>query len=427
MSHVLKSGNGANEKGIDDCEGEPIRSVDVQVADEELRVRVAEILRTVGCVPQCEGEGAPWVVIRDREGNVAKGAPIIRLWDIARHKKTSETDSNPFEQENTVGWIGVAPEVDTLGVGSMLAHLRTRQFSTLDRLLEQGAQIITNRENQSKAKRDHLARLADFGLQAGASRHVLEGLELALDELFTNAVYDAPTGEDGRHLNASEPRSVPVTSPRPFAIRFGRDGRQIAVSVCDKYGTLKVDNIVKALRRCFAPGGARFEMKSGGAGLGFFMLLQNANHLVINAKAGQFTEVTFIRRLDQRRRDFMRSSPTLTLCMIDGQEALASSRVHPRRVVEWPATVSCCDGASLTATILDISLGGLFVGASNLKAARGDDCRVRFQPNGKEEVDLRCVVRWNGYSNEHNRLGVGLGFESELDNLAGMLGSGLGA
>jgi hypothetical protein len=393
-----------------------LRPAIVQVQDETLEKRLVEVLEGIGvpCRPAFGLLERPLAFFLDQPETTPPGsAPVVQLWRTGRHRRS---DSNPFEKATAYNWVGVDTEIDASIIKSTVDHLSTGRFIGLADLLGAGAVIESVREHESSKKRYHLERLVAFLQDTEESRHLGDALSLALDELFTNAAYNAPVAADGTRPNAARSRTEAVRSERPFTVRFGKDSNNIAISVRDCYGSLDVERVFSGLRRCFGPQGATFEEKEGGAGLGFFMLLQNATRLVINVKRNQFTEVIVLRRRGLRRADFMKSCPTLNVCLIDGRSAVRTSRRCDRESVSFPVELDH-EGKVHGAAVLDISSAGAFVrpDAALQDVHVGDVLHLSFPRAQGGPLVIKASVRWIGQSAEHYQRGFGVQFSKPLE------------
>ena len=274
--------------------------------------------------------------------------PIIRFWRSPRSVPSRQRKINPFDQKNVVAWVSTRPILDCDALRHSVRHLLSGRFVTLTNVLQRNAQILAAKETRSASGGLHLDRLRRFFEPLNIQEHVMESLEVALGELFTNAAYNAAVDSQGQYIHATTSRCTEVESEKPFAIRFGMDKVYAAVAVSDAYGSFRTARLIERMHHCFSPAGATYEDKQGGAGLGLFMVLQNASHLVINIKAGHFTKVIFLRRHAQTHREFARRSPSLTVCAVDGERA----RRHDRPPVCWRAALDRPDTPEATAWML---------------------------------------------------------------------------
>src|SRR5690606_10108220 len=135
-------------------------------------------------------------------------------------------------------------------------------------LISPGAEVLATLEHSSARRAYHLGHLQRFLNRPQVPRYVRDHAQQALDELFTNAIYNAPVDAMGMRPFGDKPRTEVVVSPRPVSVRFGLDHNYAAVAVRDFYGSLDADRVLQRLQVCFQPTGAPVEETGGGAGLG---------------------------------------------------------------------------------------------------------------------------------------------------------------
>ena len=134
---------------------------------------------------------------------------------------------------------------------------------------------------------------------AGARGPVRDRMALVAEELMINAMYHAPTDEDGKPLYQHLPRKEMSgkTFDRSVKVACASNGQLFAVAVRDAYGSLDKETVVKFLskgtQKSLTP-----EQKESGAGLGLVTALKNANKLVFNLSPGMGTEVIALFDLD---------------------------------------------------------------------------------------------------------------------------------
>jgi hypothetical protein len=134
---------------------------------------------------------------------------------------------------------------------------------------------------------------------AGARGPVRDRMALVAEELIMNAMYHAPTDDNGRPLYQHLPRKELAGKRFDRAVRVtcASNGQLFAVAVRDGYGSLDKETIIKFLskgtQRTLTP-----EQKESGAGLGLVTALKNANKLVFNLAPGYGTEVIALFDLD---------------------------------------------------------------------------------------------------------------------------------
>ena len=161
---------------------------------------------------------------------------------------------------------------------------------------------------------------------------VKRSVSLVADELIMNAIFNAPRGPDGAARYASLDRSGDLTlEPEERAIfRYACDGRNVAISVTDRFGSLDRDVIVHYLQRCFDGGPAEVEDKEGGAGLGLHMVFNSITQLTFNVESGVSTEVIATFYVRSGALAFKTSARSLNIFYLTGGEP-DGRRVAARR------------------------------------------------------------------------------------------------
>ena len=134
---------------------------------------------------------------------------------------------------------------------------------------------------------------------AGARGPVRDRMALVAEELMINAMYHAPTDDNGKPLYQHLPRKEMSgkTFDRTVKVACASNGQLFAVAVRDAYGSLDKDTVVKFLskgtQKSLTP-----EQKESGAGLGLVTALKNASKLVFNLAPGHGSEVIALFDLD---------------------------------------------------------------------------------------------------------------------------------
>jgi len=150
---------------------------------------------------------------------------------------------------------------------------------------------ITLRESQKKA--DYVRQVTDYADTLGCNSRTVELVNAIVDELVTNAIFNAPVDAEGnakyRHHKRSE--SLVLSDDEVATLQFACDGDFIAISSSDPFGSLKQDTVIEYLNRCLVKGPKQMSEDSGGAGLGLYRVFQSVSKFVINLDPGRRTEV----------------------------------------------------------------------------------------------------------------------------------------
>ncbi len=161
-----------------------------------------------------------------------------------------------------------------------------------------GSMPIAYEVSSSSQKELLLQSLRDYAEGLGVNKRIVGAACTVADELLMNAIYNAPIYPNGVRPYARRMRTVPVDlEPNETCFfSFASDGRQLVISVRDRFGSLTPEKIRSYMSRCFGMGNDQIEQKQGGAGMGFYFIMQNLNKLIVNISPGRGTE--FIGILD---------------------------------------------------------------------------------------------------------------------------------
>ena len=122
-----------------------------------------------------------------------------------------------------------------------------------------------------------------------------------------NAIYNAPIYPNGVRPYARQSRTIPVElQPNETCFfSFASDGTNFLISVHDRFGSLTPEKIRGYLVRCFSMGDDQIEQKQGGAGMGFYFIMENLNKLIVNISPGRGTEFIGIIDISGTYRDYI--------------------------------------------------------------------------------------------------------------------------
>jgi hypothetical protein len=110
--------------------------------------------------------------------------------------------------------------------------------------------------------------------------------------MLTNALYHSYRREDGTE---KYPRLAPVnlTDSEKVTIKFFADTHGFFLSVIDQGGSLLFPDIMKVFGRVYqGKGSPEMESKTGGAGLGIYLIFETATHLKIESTRNSQTIIS---------------------------------------------------------------------------------------------------------------------------------------
>lgn len=189
--------------------------------------------------------------------------------------------------------------VATRELVTTVAKLFTGDIFGLEKYMGWGAAIRERPISASPQTEAVVQSACEDAARAGIPEREISSLGLLVDELCTNAVWDAPIDAEGRPRYADKSRAQPVTlDPREHVtVRYGSDGNLFGVSVADNFGRLEHELAVRYIRKCFRRNDQQVSQSSGGAGLGLYMAFNSVSSFVINVDPGVRTEVIGLIRL----------------------------------------------------------------------------------------------------------------------------------
>lgn len=112
---------------------------------------------------------------------------------------------------------------------------------------------------------------------------------LIADEMFTNAVFNAPFAErseiTGRHNN-----SITFDLERPGRMILAADETRLMIACEDPYGSLNLTGYLSKIKATYDRGAAAsMNFGSGGAGIGSYIIFNTSASLFVGVKSGRAT------------------------------------------------------------------------------------------------------------------------------------------
>lgn len=139
-----------------------------------------------------------------------------------------------------------------------------------------------------------------FYLSREVSPRLVRNVELILNELLMNAMFDAPVDAEGAHpydhRNRSESFDL-AEAERPTLV-YGISDTYLGISVSDPFGGLSQEKFFSCLHRCLTERSV-LEVAGKGAGMGLFLVFKSLDRMVINVDPRRRTEVVAL--IDRRK------------------------------------------------------------------------------------------------------------------------------
>ncbi|HSK02706.1 MAG TPA: PEGA domain-containing protein [Kofleriaceae bacterium] len=190
-----------------------------------------------------------------------------------------------------VAGLMIADDFDTHVLSAMATRVLAGDIFGLEKLTRWGTQIHSGLVGDYQEKSLCIAQLSQFAEHLGVRRKYREAIEQALDEMLMNALYDAPVDEHGKPVFAEIPARTRISLrvEQKVVVQYACDGKQFVVAVRDAFGTLDRATVLRYLHKCLHSE-QQIDRKTGGAGLGLYLMASSASDVYFNVLPGVATE-----------------------------------------------------------------------------------------------------------------------------------------
>lgn len=125
------------------------------------------------------------------------------------------------------------------------------------------------------------------------SQTMIEDITLVADEMFTNAVFNAPFVDQKTHKNANVSRQsmeVNFAKDKPGRLVLAADSTRLMIACEDPYGSLNLNGYLSKIKATYDRGAAAtMNFGSGGAGIGSYIIFNTGASLFVGVKQGRAT------------------------------------------------------------------------------------------------------------------------------------------
>jgi len=179
-----------------------------------------------------------------------------------------------------------------------------------------GVQIHEHEVKSTTDKRGAIRSLRTYLENLDSFSSINNAVVWVADELLMNAMFNAPRDAEGNPKYVDTDRgNLELLPEETVTLRYCCDGRYIALSVADRFGSLDRPVMLKYLNRCLgAP--VEIEEREAGAGLGLYIVFNSITQLAFNIQAGQSTEVVALFYIRAGPRAFNESGKSLNIFLL---------------------------------------------------------------------------------------------------------------
>lgn len=207
--------------------------------------------------------------------------------------------------------------------------LMRQEIFGLQKYLLWGVEPFCLRIAESTHKQDYIREVAEYATLLGCNQRIVEMIENVVDELVTNAIYNAPRTADGeaKYAKLSRREAVVLEPHEVGELQFACDGDYIAIAQVDPFGSLTQETVISYLNRCLQRGPEQFSDASGGAGIGLFRVFQSLSKFIINIDPGRKTEVISLIDLRLSMKRFRQAAKSFHIFIADEHPGRAAGVV----------------------------------------------------------------------------------------------------
>ncbi len=268
--------------------------ISVASTDEEARKILSENVPDVILCDDSSSDFLRWTQTQNYQGqSVLLISPPIdfqKLQELSFVQNLISRD--PEDRAGTVKHIITA-----------LSKILHHNYFGVEKQLSWGTDIKHQKVRNSKDREFLKEQMFSHFKSLGVRNSVLDRVQLAVEEMLMNAIYDAPVDSQGKALFNHLPRTTEVhlQAHQEADFRYGCDGNILAVSVQDTFGALPREVILKYLKSCYEGAAGSLNTDKGGAGRGLHQILESCDWTIFNIKPGGLTEVIGVFDIDQKK------------------------------------------------------------------------------------------------------------------------------
>ena len=274
--------------------------------DKAFAKRMAQALKAAGSTVESyegldalgNGEIQAGLLVLHLEGDAAAALPAIgeRLADdahIIAVLSKSSIASSVAVMLSTKRLAGVIVAEDMVGadLGAMATRVLYGDIFGVEKLVPWGTRVYSALVGDYQEKSLGIAQISEFAASMGVRRKYREAIEQCVDEMLMNALYDAPVDSTGKQIFADVPTKTRISlrMEQKAVVQYASTSELFVVSVRDPYGTLGRDTVLRYLHKCLHSE-QQIDRKTGGAGLGLYIMANAATTFVFNVLPGVATE-----------------------------------------------------------------------------------------------------------------------------------------
>jgi hypothetical protein len=208
---------------------------------------------------------------------------------VPKHDLTRVVDV--MRSSDRIAGVMVAENFDVHDLASIATRILAGDIFGLEKLVPWGTKVYSTLVGDYQEKSVCIAQMSEFAELMGVRRKYREAIEQCVDEMLMNALYDAPVDDQGKQIFAEIPTKTRISlrMEQKVVVQYACDGKGFSVSVRDSFGTLDRTTVLKYLYKCLHSE-QQIDRKTGGAGLGLYLMANSSTRFLFNVLPGVATE-----------------------------------------------------------------------------------------------------------------------------------------
>lgn len=190
-----------------------------------------------------------------------------------------------------VAGVLIAASLEPLELSAMATRVLAGDIFGLEKVVPWGTRVYSMLVGDYQEKSLCIAQITEFAELMGVRRKYREAIEQCVDEMLMNALYDAPVDDQGKQIFAEIPTKsrIQLRMEQKVVVQYACDGHSFTVSVRDSFGTLDRATVMRYLWKCLHSE-QQIDRKTGGAGLGLYLIANSSSRFLFNVLPGVATE-----------------------------------------------------------------------------------------------------------------------------------------
>jgi len=213
-------------------------------------------------------------------------------WLIAVLPKSNLVDTVAnMQASDRMAGVLIEDELTTEALAAMATRVLYGDIFGLEKVVSWGTKVYSTLVGDYQEKSVCIAQISEFAALMGVRRKYREAIEQVVDEMLMNALYDAPVDADGKQLFADVPTKTRISlrMEQKAVVQYACNGETFTVSVRDSFGTLTRGTVLRYLHKCLHSE-QQVDRKTGGAGLGIYIIANTTTLFAFNVLPGVATE-----------------------------------------------------------------------------------------------------------------------------------------